>query len=305
MCLEFHANARAVSKSIKRQDFRVAALVYPQYSAPMARFNRSSFPEPAYLFVDAGHIRECYGSAMRDWFMCESEIDYEKLKKRVGAFKLFYYDCLDHIRSAGESDSAFSTRKEQQEAQFDQIRSIVGAHVRLGSLAGSSQKRRRQKGVDILLAVDMMNHAIRQNMRRAVLVTGDADFKPLVESMIQIGMFVEVVGDLKSTSKELVRAADASELLAFDEYFTLAPGGLQNDFPLPDKRRIVYRKNEFSGSVTATGKIGNEEVIISWTDLFNAYIPINSGEAYLLRHRDFELLTRFIKIQFPDVVLKK
>jgi uncharacterized LabA/DUF88 family protein len=39
----------------------------------------------------------------------------------------------------------------------------------------------------------MMNHAIRQNMRRAVLVTGDADFKPLVESMVQIGMFVEIV----------------------------------------------------------------------------------------------------------------
>ena len=162
--------------------------------------NRKLLPEPAYLFVDAGHIRECYNLAILEWFGRDSEPDYAKLKARVGAFKLFYYDCADQIQRANESDKAFRSRVEQQHQQFDEIRSIVGAHVRLGSLAGSSQKKRRQKGVDILLAVDMMNHAIRQNMRRAVLVSGDADFKPLVESMVQIGMFVEIVGDARRTS---------------------------------------------------------------------------------------------------------
>jgi uncharacterized LabA/DUF88 family protein len=141
--------------------------------------NRNLLPEPAYLFIDAGHLRECYGLAMRQWFDRESEVDYEKLKARVRAFKLFSYDCLDDIQRSGETAKEFKVRVEQQQEQFDRIRSIVGAHVRLGSLAGSSEKRRRQKGVDILLAVDMMNHAIRQNMRRAVLLTGDADFKPL------------------------------------------------------------------------------------------------------------------------------
>jgi uncharacterized LabA/DUF88 family protein len=258
-------------------------------------------PEPAYLFIDAGHLRECFNLAMRQWFDRESEVDCEKLKTRVRAFKLFYYDCLDDIQRSGEAAKAFKDRVEQQQEQFDRIRSILGAHVRLGSLAGSSQKRRRQKGVDIQLAVDMMNHAIRQNMKRAVLLTGDADFKPLVESMIQIGMFVEVIGDSKRTSRELVRAADASELLAFDEYFNLAPNELREEFPVPKKRTIVYQKGYYEGPLIATGKIGGSQVLISRTDQYNAYIPTAEKQAYVLSHSDWQRLKLYIQIQFPDV----
>jgi uncharacterized LabA/DUF88 family protein len=241
-------------------------------------------PEPAYLFIDAGHLRECFNLAMRQWFDRESEVDCEKLKTRVRAFKLFYYDCLDDIQRSGEAAKAFKDRVEQQQEQFDRIRSILGAHVRLGSLAGSSQKRRRQKGVDIQLAVDMMNHAIRQNMKRAVLLTGDADFKPLVESMIQ-----------------LVRAADASELLAFDEYFNLAPNELREEFPVPKKRTIVYQKGYYEGPLIATGKIGGSQVLISRTDQYNAYIPTAEKQAYVLSHSDWQRLKLYIQIQFPDV----
>jgi uncharacterized LabA/DUF88 family protein len=242
---------------------------------------------------------------MRQWFDRDSEPDYERLKTRVGAFKMFYYDCEDQIQRTNETEKTFKSRVGQQQAQLDEIRSIVGAHVRLGALAGSSQKRRRQKGVDILLAVDMMNHAIHQNMRRAVLVSGDADFKPLVESMVQIGMFVEIVGDSKRTAKELIRAADASELLAFDEYFTLAPTELQNEFPLPDKRTIVYQKGYYEGRLVAAGQIGDSQVLISHTDhRYNAFIPIADRQAYVLSHSNFERLKLYIQIQFPDVTIK-
>ena len=145
-------------------------------------------------------------------------------------------------------------------------------------------------------------------MRRAVLVTGDADFKPLVESMVQIGMFVEIVGDSKRTSRSLLRSADASELLAFDEYFSLAPSHLRNEFPLPEKRKIKYQKGYFEGAVLTTGRVGNSEVVISRTDQakYNAYIPIaNTINAYVLHHDNLDLLRRFIDIQFPDVVFQK
>jgi hypothetical protein len=83
---------------------------------------------------------------MRDWFKRESEPDYQKLKERVCAFKLFYYDCLDDIQRTGESDKAFRARVEVQQEKFDNIRSIVGAHVRLGSLAGRRERPSATKG---------------------------------------------------------------------------------------------------------------------------------------------------------------
>ena len=114
------------------------------------------------------------------------------------------------------------------------------------------------------------------------------------------------MGDSKRTARSLLRAADASELLAFDEYFSLAPTVLQNQFPVPEKRKTRYQKGYFEGSVVAGGRVGESEVIVSHTDKFNVYIPIeNTKDAYILRHSSFERLKLFMKIQFPDVTLKK
>ena len=77
----------------------------------------------------------------------------------------------------------FEEGKQKQEMELNRIRKVYGTHVRLGSLTGI-EKKRRQKEVDILLAVDMMNHAVRQNMTRAVLLSGERDFKPLIESLV-------------------------------------------------------------------------------------------------------------------------
>jgi uncharacterized LabA/DUF88 family protein len=141
-------------------------------------------------------------------------------------------ECLNQndVRRNGESEDDFKARVNKQHEQFDLIRSVVGAHVRLGSLTGKGEKKRRQKEVDILLTVDMMNHAIRQNMRRAVLLTGDRDFKPVVESLVQMGMFVEVVGDAKHTSQLLVGAADAFKPLEHQDYFVFSSSELKSQY---------------------------------------------------------------------------
>jgi uncharacterized LabA/DUF88 family protein len=266
-----------------------------------------TYLEPAYLFIDAGHLRQYYSSAVTDWFGGPGEIDYSGLKRKVGAFKLFYYDCRDEIQRPNESEDDLKGRIEEQERGFDKIRSIVGAHVRLGVLAGKRQRRRRQKGVDILLAVDMMNHAIRQNMRRTVLLSGDADFKPLVESLIQIGTFVEVIGDAAHTSQSLTRAADQSSLWAFEEYFGISAAALQEKYPLPAKRTITCSDGYYEGSLVGAGKIGDHAVRVSHhNSQFHAFIPKDDGKhADVLSHPIYERLKLFISIQFPDVVLKE
>ena len=70
-----------------------------------------------------------------------------------------------------------------EESKYDQIQSVPGFHVRLGTVVGSKPRRLRQKEVDVQLAVDMLIHASRKNMSSATLITGDLDFRPVVRSL--------------------------------------------------------------------------------------------------------------------------
>ena len=81
-------------------------------------------------------------------------------------------------------------------------------NVREGWL--STGRRRQQKEVDVQLAVDMLSHAFQKNMTKAILVAGDRDFKPLVQSLVQFGTYVNLVSDPLSRAKELARAADVA-----------------------------------------------------------------------------------------------
>ena len=78
--------------------------------------------------------------------------------------------------------------------------------VRYGTV--STGKRRQQKGVDVLLAVDMLVGAYRGIYDLAVLVAGDADFVPAVQEVRREGRMVLVVAHPASLSAELRRSAD-------------------------------------------------------------------------------------------------
>lgn len=170
-----------------------------------------------YTFIDGAYLRQRHGDTVPHWIGGPAELSMDKIRSATGAYKCFYYDCAD-IRRSGEDESAFNKRLAKQERLFDKFRRSYGTHVKLGSLVGEGKKA-RQKQVDILLAVDMMSHAARGNLRGAVLIAGDQDFKPLVDSLVSLGVFVEVWGDRRSTSPALVDAADAYKPLSFQTYF--------------------------------------------------------------------------------------
>ena len=73
------------------------------------------------------------------------------------------------------SEEDFKKRLDKQTAEFNAIQPLPLFHVRHGSLTGENRKR-RQKKVDVQLAVDALEHAFRQNMSQMVLVAGDMDF---------------------------------------------------------------------------------------------------------------------------------
>jgi hypothetical protein len=144
---------------------------------------------------------------------------------------------------------------------FAKIQSGHGFHVKLGSLSGSSRKM-RQKEVDILLAVEMLDHAFRKNMTSVALIAGDLDFAPLVESLVRLGTWVDVFYDPKSIAQGLLDAADRGIPLTFQHYYTMCALDFQSANSLPSRQpRASWRPENEGFSLTRAGRLPNGDIV--------------------------------------------
>jgi uncharacterized LabA/DUF88 family protein len=256
--------------------------------------------ENSYLFIDGGYLRKHYSENARKWFGCEGEIDFDTLKRHFSAQKSFYYDCLDDIRRNDEIDLDFELRIHQRETYFNKIREVNRTHARLGSLTGTA-KNRRQKEVDILLAIDMMNHAVHQNVNRAILLSGDRDFKPVIESLVQLGVFVEVAGDKKHTSRHLSWAADNYIKISFDAYHNWTAEPLKSTKPVNQIRSINLPPPDVvelkKGSI-------DDSVLITCKDKNFYYIDVpryKDNKRLVLAYHDLEALVLYFELQYGNI----
>jgi uncharacterized LabA/DUF88 family protein len=218
---------RGFSKILRGMNQHASGLAGARISGMMDRMQ-----EQAYLFIDGGHLRQQFRNSIDRWYGEACDFDVQRVNNFFSASKCFYYDCVDEKRN-GESETDFKNRAAIQEANFDRISEVAATHVRLGSLSGSGKKR-RQKKVDVQLAVDAMNHAARRNMSRAIFLTGDQDFLPVVQALVDMGLFVDVAGDKRHTSRDLARAADTYRPLSLFEYCGWTTN-VQKPPPLPQK----------------------------------------------------------------------
>jgi uncharacterized LabA/DUF88 family protein len=120
----------------------------------------------------------------------------------------------------------YDARPDQETELDEELRSYWAAvellhdtELGFGSLrGGTGRKPPRQKGVDTLLAVDMLVGAFTGIYTVAILIAGDADFVPVVDEVRRRGVMVVVAADEQAVSRDLRRAAD--------RFFPLGPGML-------------------------------------------------------------------------------
>jgi uncharacterized LabA/DUF88 family protein len=192
-----------------------------------------------YLFIDGGYLRKRYADGMQRVFGVDGDLNIRSIRNWLTSKvnrdmrRVFYYDCLHDIKLSNENDDEFAARLKKQRAEFDEIQSIPGFHVHLGTLKGTT-KRPRQKGVDVLLAVELLDHASRKNMDEAWLLAGDGDFVPLVEAVVRIGTWVNVVFDPRAVAKELYSAADRGLAIHFDDIYAWSSDSAQQAFKKPE-----------------------------------------------------------------------
>lgn len=181
-----------------------------------------------YLFIDGGHLRALANEMLGRTFSSPNVvIDFGRIRNTIQCGKVFYYDCLDEQRER-EEVAAYAERSKAQREQFERIRSLPGYHVIEGTLA-----RRRQKEVDVALAVDMLTHAFNKNLAWAHLIAGDLDFRPLVQALVRLGVYVTVWSRRTASAKQLQWAADESRDITIETLFNWAIDEFRNKHQLP------------------------------------------------------------------------
>jgi len=132
-------------------------------------------------------------------------VDYRKLiTKLVGSRRLlrtYYYNApLDRAEDPGGAS--------KQQKFFDALRSIPYLELKLGRLEKRPGGTHAEKGVDIMMSVDMVSLASRDVYDTAVVVTGDGDFAYAVYAVKGHGKHVENVCTRSGRSRALSDARD-------------------------------------------------------------------------------------------------
>jgi uncharacterized LabA/DUF88 family protein len=166
-----------------------------------------------YVFIDGEYLCERHRVAMQDFFGVDGELELSPIMQQARADRVFFYDAIDYAQRADESVDAHQERVRLREQFFSYVRSLNGFHVRPGSVRQG--KRREQKEIDVLLAVDMLTQGFTGEMKKAVLIAGDLDFRPAVEELVRHGIFVDVWFDSRSCAEELAGAADYGHEIHF------------------------------------------------------------------------------------------
>ncbi|VVB56878.1 NYN domain protein [uncultured archaeon] len=158
------------------------------------------------VFIDGGYLRKGW----KDYsFGEDTRINFNGLAYYALDFKstfshelirVYYYDAIaDPLKE--------QAKHEEQDLYFQSIRNIENYEVKLGRLI-RSEGHYRQKGVDVLLAIDMITKAYEDQYDIAILIGGDDDLQDVVRAVKDSGKRVYGLFFEANASKRLIDLFD-------------------------------------------------------------------------------------------------
>ena len=103
----------------------------------------------------------------------------------------------------------FPEKAKGQQPFLDSLDRTPLLELRLGRIVKTREGGTGEKGVDVMMATDMVYHAARDFYDIAVVVTEDQDFAPSFERVKDLGKRVVFAAFPDAQSREMVRAADS------------------------------------------------------------------------------------------------
>ena len=156
------------------------------------------------IFIDGSNLYH----ALRD-NLSRVDLNFAEFTTKVCAgrplFRVYYYNVMQDPLQRPDA------HREQQEF-LDTLRKTPYLEVRLGSTK-LLQGVPVEKGIDIMLATDLLHYAWDNLYDVAVLVSGDGDFAYALQAVKNMGKHVEVAYFESNVSKNLLEVADNKLLL--------------------------------------------------------------------------------------------
>lgn len=159
--------------------------------------------EKVMIFIDAGYLHSC----LRDTFH-KTNLDLTKFALRLcGRRRLvrtYYYTA----KIEKPPDEYWRKMQADQQRHTSALAYLPLLEVRWGRLQFGQGNQPLQKGVDVLLALDMLRFALKKNYETAILVSGDGDFADIVRMVKDEGLRVETMTFKGTRARALLEAAD-------------------------------------------------------------------------------------------------
>jgi len=156
------------------------------------------------IFIDGSNLYHALQGNFRRHDLNFTEFA-SKLAGSRRLFRTYYYNVLQNSIQWPDG------YREQQEF-LDILRKTPYLEVRLGTTK-MTQGIPVEKGIDIMLATDLLYFAWNDFYDVAVLVSGDADFAYALQAVKNMGKHVEVAYFESGVSKDLLNVADNRHLL--------------------------------------------------------------------------------------------
>ena len=175
-----------------------------------------------------------------------ADLDFELFTYKLAAGRSIYRTYYYNIQQDAERNKQAYL---DQQKFFASLYAVPRLEIRLGT-----QKMRGdtlvEKGVDIMLATDLLQYAWGNLYDIAILVSGDADFTYAVQTVKNFGKYVDVAAFPANLSLELTNVAD--DRVFFDqEYFQDLWVSGRKGQPARRRRRRQPRPNGEGGSQAA------------------------------------------------------
>ncbi len=206
------------------------------------------------IFIDGGNMFHASN-------YLQIKINYKKLveilRKDRWLLRAYFYTGIP----SGDLPKEYKEQWKKQQGFLNELQNM-GIKVKTMPLKKTPEGY-IEKGIDILIATDMISLAFKNAYDTAVLVSGDSDFIPVIEKIQELGKRVENASFKRESSYNLRKICDDFILLDnFKDKFTtpLNPPKEEEKPPAPEEKSFIDKLKELFGNLFhSNGKSTQEE----------------------------------------------